>query len=314
MFQSLPREKEGETQDFNFCYSTADMANLQIQIEGNTVDIDPEQAAKWDDSPVSVYLAGSELSEPFGPEDHKWYYLQQTGQSRTPACLDVLAMGKLPYPEVRDIMRFDAESGLRKPAFSTKSPWMGSSMLLRFCTPAQLMQQGFINLDPYESAISKRFEIDTAALRAIQDGMPLIPDGHGIHPVFHLNNWSDTTPELYEYLKPSLRIVTRLLEMEVVLDYLDALGKPWHPKETTPLYVKKGGSGLQPHAFFPRELTDGERNEVANEIWELQHHVKFKWEHLPASVGGLARAQAAGFRDSDGVETYVTGLRGYNGS
>jgi hypothetical protein len=101
---------------------------------------------------------------------------------------------------------------------------------LRFLTPAKLLELGCINTGTgMFSPISPRYRIDpeVAARASKLRTAPQLYVGNpdGIHPLVRRNKFHLTSDYEDECLKPTLRIVTKLLELDSVLDMLWALGQ-----------------------------------------------------------------------------------------
>ncbi|THY35918.1 hypothetical protein D6D01_00938 [Aureobasidium pullulans] len=193
-------------------------------------------------------------------------------------------MGKLPYPELRNLKHL--ENGKTVTSYNPKLPWMGYGTILRYFTPEALIQFGIINLSP-SFRISSNFEVDPRAIKAIRSKERFAPDNSGIHPIFKNTpgHWGHTSDLMYEYLKPSLRIATKILDMEVVLDFLTAVGKPWVEEEPTLLHEAK--SGQKQYSFYPKPLTSAERAVTAEALIHMQDFVDFDWDfNSPLSVAG----------------------------
>ncbi|THX66856.1 male sterility protein [Aureobasidium pullulans] len=191
-------------------------------------------------------------------------------------------MGKLPYPQLRNLKHF--ENGKTVPSYNPKLPWMGYGKILRYFTPEALIQFGIINLSP-SFRISSNFEVDPRAIKAIRSKERFAPDNSGIHPIFKNtpDHWDHTSDLMYEYLKPSLRIASKILDMEVVLDFLTAVGKPWVEEEPTLLHEAK--SGRKQYSFYPKPLTSAERAVTAEALIHMQDFVDFDWDFSsPLSV------------------------------
>ncbi|TIA31311.1 hypothetical protein D6C78_09011 [Aureobasidium pullulans] len=191
-------------------------------------------------------------------------------------------MGKLPYPQLRNLKHF--ENGKTVPSYNPKLPWMGYGKILRYFTPEALIQFGIINLSP-SFRLSSNFEVDPRAIKAIRSKERFAPDNSGIHPIFKNtpDHWDHTSDLMYEYLKPSLRIASKILDMEVVLDFLTAVGKPWVEEEPTLLHEAK--SGQKQYSFYPKPLTSAERAVTAEALIHMQDFVDFDWDFSsPLSV------------------------------
>lgn len=138
------------------------------------------------------------------------------------------------------------------------------------------------------SPVSRRYRIDTnIAERA--DKSTTAPRLHignhdGIHPIVRRNNFNRTSDYEYECLKPTLRIVTKLLEMNSVLDMLWALGQRWTQvrgtKRLKDVYVDYTGRS-----------TPQQRQDTALELLQLAEHVCFEWVDF-GDTKGEARTTA----------------------
>lgn len=255
----------------------------RIVVSGDTSYIvTGDEADRWDDSPTSLILDDDSLPLPHDPHDFRRLYLDQNGQRRTRVSPAVFAMGKLPYPQLRNLKHF--ENGKTVPSYNPKLPWMGYGKILRYFTPEALIQFGIINLSP-SFRISSNFEVDPRAIKAIRSKERFAPDNSGIHPIFKNtpDHWDHTSDLMYEYLKPSLRIASKILDMEVVLDFLTAVGKPWVEEEPTLLHEAK--SGQKQYSFYPKPLTSAERAVTAEALIHMQDFVDFDWDFSsPLSV------------------------------
>ncbi|KAI5241128.1 hypothetical protein E4T43_05690 [Aureobasidium subglaciale] len=247
-----------------------------IVVDGWTIPISYAQAAQWDDSPLSLILDTGLPPTPPGPQDYRRHYLNQHGQFREPVSQAVFNMGKLPYPDLRNITKRDPTDSTRTvKAFSGNGVWFAGNNMLSHVTVQHLDSLGVINADPASLNISSRFQVDQIAVQAILNGTASMGVDHGIHPMFKQSNWSTTSPVMYEYLKPSLRIATEIFKMEFVLDYLHALGQPWVVEYPTALQQKKGYNSQ--YSFYPGALSWSERHDTARELIRMQNFLNFEW-------------------------------------
>ncbi|KAI5202579.1 hypothetical protein E4T39_04627 [Aureobasidium subglaciale] len=247
-----------------------------IIVNGSIIPIPYAQAAQWDDSPLSLILDTGLPPSPPGPQDYRRHYLNQHGQIRVPVSQAVLDMGKLPYPGLRNIMKRDPTDKTKTvEAFSGNNAWFTGNTILSHVTVQHLDSMGMINADPASLIISSKFQVDQIAVQAILNGTTLRGVDTGIHPMFKQSNWSTTSPLMYEFLKPSLRIATEIFKMEFVLDYLHALGQPWIVEKPTSLQQGKGYNSQ--YSFFPRALSWSERHQTARELMRMQNFLNFEW-------------------------------------
>lgn len=270
-----------------------------------------DEADRWDDSPTSLILDDDSLPLPHDPHDFRRLYLDQNGQRRTRVSPAVFAMGKLPYPQLRNLKHF--ENGKTVPSYNPKLPWMGYGKILRYFTPEALIQFGIINLSP-SFRISSNFEVDPRAIKAIRSKERFAPDNSGIHPIFKNtpDHWDHTSDQMYEYLKPSLRIASKILDMEVVLDFLTAVGKPWVEEEPTLLHEAK--SGQKQYPFYPKPLTSAERAVTAEALIHMQDFVDFDWDFSsPLSVAGYTTTRKV-WDESHKRKVWDRGMCDYAGS
>ncbi|KAG9838182.1 hypothetical protein KCU98_g10312, partial [Aureobasidium melanogenum] len=143
----------------------------------------------------------------------------------------VLALGKNPYPGLKQ-SRPIPDLNRNTPSYDPCQPWFGDNPLLRYLTPSKLMELGCINTGTgIFSPISPQFRIDheVAARASRQRTAPGLYIGKhdGIHPIVRRNQFRLTSDYEYECLKPTLRIVTKMLDMDSVLDMLWSLGQRW---------------------------------------------------------------------------------------
>jgi hypothetical protein len=222
----------------------------------------------------------------------------------------VLALGINPYPKLRekiDIPDFD------QPAYDLQMPWFGKSRILPWLTPHELWERGCINTMLGKS-VSSQFEIDAAvAVKACRDrptshhtdthgyswhvgGRNAYIDSHeGIHPIVCRNNFKNTSDYEYECHKPTLRIVSKMLEMESVLDQLWALGQPWVKVPDTKMMKDN-------YVYYSGKSTAVQRLKTAQELRQLSNFVYFDWGNvmgLDAIAYAEALADKPGLRGGD---------------
>ncbi|KAI4717170.1 hypothetical protein E4T48_06648 [Aureobasidium sp. EXF-10727] len=198
----------------------------------------------------------------------------------------VLALGKNPYPGLR-VTRPIPELNQDTPAYDPFKPWFGDSYILNRLTPSRLLEEGCININTGVFApISPRFCIDgevaTRASQARTDPGLYIGNHDGIHPVVGRNQFHLTSDYEYECLKPTLRVVTKMLEMDSVLDMLWALGSRW--TQEVPTKMKK-----DIYVYYTGRSTHVQRMETAWELEQLSNHVHFEWGEISTLSGAQAR-------------------------
>ncbi|KAH0357185.1 hypothetical protein KCU81_g167, partial [Aureobasidium melanogenum] len=186
----------------------------------------------------------------------------------------VLALGKNPYPGLRQ-SRSIPELNRDTPAYDPCQPWFGDNPLLRYLTPSKLLQLGCINTGTgIFSPISPQFRIDqevAARVSRLRTAPGLYMGKHdGIHPIVRRSQFRLTSDYEYECLKPTLRIVTKMLEMDSVLDMLWSLGQRWTQvrgtKKIKDVYV-----------YYTGRSTPQQRRETALELEKLVDFVHFEW-------------------------------------
>ncbi|KAI4739884.1 hypothetical protein E4T50_09673 [Aureobasidium sp. EXF-12298] len=243
--------------------------------------------------------------------DSAWDFVRRS--NTVEVAPNVLALGKNPFPKLRDdihIPDFDYRN------YDRQMPWFGESFILKWLTPHELWERGCINTMLGKS-ISRQFQVDTAvAAKACRDR----PTSHytdihgykwpvgycnsyvgshdGIHPIVRRSNFRNTSDYEYECLKPTLRIASRMLKMDSVLDQLWALGQPWtkvpDTKTTKDNYVYYTGRSTAPQRF-----------ETAQELRQLSNYVHFDWGNVAPGLNAHALTEHL---------TDKPGLRGGSGT
>ncbi|KAI4732501.1 hypothetical protein E4T50_16926 [Aureobasidium sp. EXF-12298] len=186
----------------------------------------------------------------------------------------VLALGKNPYPGLKQ-SRPIPDLNSNTSAYNPCQPWFGDNPLLRYLTPSKLMELGCINTGTgIFSPISPQFRIDAevAARASRQRTAPGLYIGKhdGIHPIVRRNQFRLTSDYEYECLKPTLRIVTRMLEMDSVLDMLWALGQRW-------TQVRGTKKMKNVYVYYTGRSTPQQRRQTALELEKLTDFVHFEW-------------------------------------
>ncbi|KAI5238381.1 hypothetical protein E4T43_07457 [Aureobasidium subglaciale] len=207
---------------------------------------------------------------------------------------NVLALGKDPYPQLRvDIGSIPDIEGLQQPWDDT-APWFGHSTILRYITPSSLLDYGSINIDDSQDMpISPQFKVDeVTANTANRDrtSVQYIGNHNNIHPIVRRSNFKDTSPWEYEHLKPSLRILSKMLEMDNVLETFHALGRPMTPVPGT---EKRPGNA---YIYTPRQLSDQERADIVLELRRLSNFVYFEWCSNDDGLGETFKLKQPGMR------------------
>lgn len=208
---------------------------------------------------------------------------------------EVHALGLNPYPRMRQRRVMPELNDKETPTYDEYMPWMGNNLLLHFITPAQLMHLGCINVNATAGLVSPMFSVnknDAALASKDRNRSSTFGDNTGIHPVFGRRNWRETSDFEYECLKPSLRLATKLLEMEVAVDLWTALAKPWIRSPGTPLAESKGGY----YRYFTGQSTAEEREATVAETRLLDGHVIFEWADLDDACAQTSQAEAEGLR------------------
>ena len=183
----------------------------------------------------------------------------------------VLALGKEPYPGLKVSHKVPGEYNTTVHDYDYSQPWFGDHAVLHYLTPARLLELGCINTDI--TPVSNRFRVDLDVL-AKANRSRLAPshigNHDGIHPILRRRNFNLTSDYEYECLKPTLRVVTKFLEMENVLDMLWALGQRWTQVRGTKL--KK-----DVYVYYTGQSTPQQRQETALELVQLAEYVEFSW-------------------------------------
>lgn len=189
----------------------------------------------------------------------------------------VLALGKDPYPGLKVSRKVPEWYMTTILEYDYSKPWFGDSLILHYLTPARLLELGCINTDT--TPVSKRFRIDAdvAAKASIFRLTPNYIGNHdGIHPIVRRGNFNLTSDFEYECLKPTLRVVTKLLEMDSVLDMLWALGQRWTQVQGTKLMKDV-------YVYYTGQSTPQQRQETALELLQLTGYVNFGWSNTNTS-------------------------------
>lgn len=148
--------------------------------------------------------------------------------------------------------------------------------------PGELQQLGCINLetnDKPDIEVSPRFRVDTAALASASTDrhvMNTIGNNRDIHPCLRRTNWKQTSDAEYEYLKPVLRIVTKMMEMDSVLDLWFALGQPMQKLPRTEMLKAQK---IKHWVYYTGRSTVGQRVHTKSEMKALRDYVTFSWLH-----------------------------------
>ncbi|THX53215.1 hypothetical protein D6D06_06260 [Aureobasidium pullulans] len=142
----------------------------------------------------------------------------------------VFKLGKHAYPVLKQ--RRYASNRLT-PEYDYNKPWMGDrSYILKLITPKKIAGSGLYQY---------RNEIDyAAAAKASKDRNVSVSAGSekNIHPLLRRRQFRNTSDWEYEHLKPTLRIVSMMLETSSVLDMLHALGSKLHKKPGTKMFPR----------------------------------------------------------------------------
>lgn len=186
----------------------------------------------------------------------------------------VLALGKDPYPGLKQ-RRDIPEWNMTTPEYNYSKAWFGDSLILTYLTSAKLLELGCINTDTSVlSPISKQYRIDTdvaGSANKFRTAPKLYIGNHdGIHPLVRRNRFNLTSDYGYECLKPTLRIVTKLLELDSVLDMLWTLGQRWTQVQGTKTMKNV-------YVYYTGRSTPQQRRHTALELVQLSEYVHFEW-------------------------------------
>ncbi|KAH0398638.1 hypothetical protein KCU89_g7031, partial [Aureobasidium melanogenum] len=212
----------------------------------------------------------------------------------------VKALGTDPYPGLRQ-RRYIPELEIHTPRYNLERPWMGKSSILQFVTPQELQRLGCINLEADDNSafeVSPRFRVDTETLASASKDrsvMNVIGNNRDIHPCLRRSNWEGTSDAEYEYLKPVLRIVTKMMEMDGVLDLWFALGQPMQKlPQTDMLKAQK----VEHRVYYTGRSTVGQRVHTKSEMKALCDYITFQWLHEDEAPGStLTDIKKRGLRD-----------------
>lgn len=185
----------------------------------------------------------------------------------------VFKLGKHAYPVLKQ--RRYASNRLT-PEYDYNKPWMGDrSYILKLITPKKLLDLGCINIDTSDtSPISPQFRIDyAAAAKASKDRNVSVSPGSekNIHPLLRRRQFRNTSDWEYEHLKPTLRIVSMMLETSSVLDMLHALGSKLHKKPGTKMFPR------DVWVYYTGRSTHMDRAETALETIKMAKFMYFTW-------------------------------------
>lgn len=144
------------------------------------------------------------------------------------------------------------------------------------------MTLGCINSETSDGLpVSPQFRLDTqTALTANTNRhakAKVIGNNDGIHPCFQRTNFLETDDRDYECLKPTLRIVTKMMEMESVMDLWYALGQPLH---TGPANEMLDDENIPHRICYTGRSTHLTRLETKWEATQLRDFIKFWWAPL----------------------------------
>jgi hypothetical protein len=197
----------------------------------------------------------------------------------------VLALGKNPYPGLKQHRDIPGEDSTI-PEYDYSEAWFGDSLILKYLTPAKLLELGCINTDTnIFSPISQQFRIDTeVAARASKSrtDTPLFIGNHlGIHPLVRRQMFVSTSDYEYECLKPTLRIVTKMLEMDSVLDLLWALGQRWTQVQSTKMMKDV-------YVYYTGRSTPQQSQDTALELVHMSRYVSFEFGDAINQYNGYA--------------------------
>ncbi|KAH0369928.1 hypothetical protein KCU65_g2960, partial [Aureobasidium melanogenum] len=215
----------------------------------NPLSIPSSKRSLWRQDPPLEVADGNEPKTSTATSAREYYRILKTTYV-SPA---VKALGTNPYPGLRQ-RRWIQELETETPEYNGKMPWMGISRILQFVTPGELQRLGCINLetdDNPEIEVSPRFKVDTATLASASKDKTIttiIGNNKDIHPCLRRQNWKQTSDAEYEYLKPVLRIVTKMLEMDGVVDLCHACDIRL---DTHLLYIISGGTQLNASYYNP---------------------------------------------------------------
>lgn len=266
------------------------MPPTTIIVSGRAVDIDSPTKAAWDNSPISLILDDGLPTPPPSETDHRRHYRNQQKKKPMKVSRDVLSLGKIPFPKLKTPWEYKQITGTEvAPAYRPGAPWMGDSGILRYLTPYQLNDLGYINFPPELSTVSPQFQVDQAAVQALVQGTrpnPAPASSTDIHPIFRRQNWQNTSDITYERLKPVLRLATKFLAMETVLSFFAALREPWVKESTTELghWVTRK---REHYSYHPKPLEPKERNATAQELIRMQDFITLLWITAPLGFQGM---------------------------
>lgn len=268
---------------------------LSVDVNGVSITIEEGLKDKWDNSPASLIVDNGNDVPPASANDMRRLYRESEGFERVAVSQEVFDMGKLPFPSFKLIAEpedFDSQTFVQ--AYDPRDPWFGRSDILRYMTPGELNWRGLVNLRP-NLPVSQQFSVDSNAVAALKSGQPNVQTSDaGIHPLFRRQNWKDISDVEYEFYKPSLRIASKMLEIDAVLEFFHALGcmEEW-TEFPVPDIVKANTEENCPdfqHAFHPRALNDQEKANITQELFVLKDYIKyFMNKPIPISVSGATR-------------------------
>ncbi|THY78453.1 hypothetical protein D6C86_02805 [Aureobasidium pullulans] len=240
-------------------------------------DVPEDLRKEWDREPDLYVRDGTQL-DPKDATSAKQLYRRLNSHSVSPA---VLALGKNPYPGLR-IRAYVPLLGEMTPEYDDTLPWMGDNAFLHFITPDELMALGCVNSETSDGLpVSPQFKLDTqTALTANTNRhakAKVIGNNDGIHPCFQRTNFLETDDRDYECLKPTLRIVTKMMEMESVMDLWYALGQPLH---TGPANKMLDDENIPHRICYTGRSTHLDRLETKWEATQLRDFIEFRWAPL----------------------------------
>jgi hypothetical protein len=135
--------------------------------------------------------------------------------------------------------------------------------------PNELQQLGCIKLETVEKPnieISPQFQVDTATLATAGTNRSIVSfigNNQHIHPAFRRRNWLDTSDAEYEYLKPVLRIATKMMAMDGYLDLWTAIGQPMQKLPQNKMLLKQKTENW---VYYTGRSTPAQRAQTQSEM------------------------------------------------
>lgn len=291
------------------------MSYRHIELNGQMVRISEEDEEKWLNSPASVRV--DDGTHHSSNSDTRGLFRQAAGFTAAQVSKEVHALGKVPFPALKSVLGIKRSGATKKEeVYDNRMAWMGSSPLLKYMTPGELNWRGVINMNP-NLQVSDRFKVNARTVKALQDSAsdptlprPILDNITGIHPIFRRQNWPNTPDVVFEYLKPSIRIASKILQMETVLALFYASGddKNWN-EEPKNDFMRKHESKTQSQVDYyctinPVPLDNNKTRDIMKDLVDMQSYIQFLFRALPFRVEAETQPRLQGKQEMPGLRRH----------